>query len=145
MTKVLWNFSLVNCVLNQVDGRKFGKFTEQPIMKNIKAPNWQIKVWRILLICQIHQAKFPPNFCRLWYRFVPLMYLNTWVILSLLYFMSTMVAIKYTSIRKIVILQSIGIIIIKSKETRVVTYTCKYSSGHLIPIIHLDMTGLNAH
>ena len=24
----------------------------------------------------------------------------------------------------------------KSKETRVVTYTCRYSSGHLIPIIH---------
>ena len=45
MTKVLRNFSLVNCILNQVDGRKFGKFTEQPIMKNIKAANWQIKVW----------------------------------------------------------------------------------------------------
>jgi len=26
--------------------------------------------------------------------------------------------------------QAIGIIAIKSKETRVVTYTCKYSSGH---------------
>jgi len=34
---------------------------------------------------------------------------------------------------KLVILQSIGIIVIKSKETRVVTYTCRYSSGHFIP------------
>ena len=31
------------------------------------------------------------------------------------------------------ILQSIGIILIKSKETRVVADTCRYSSGHLIP------------
>ena len=30
----------------------------------------------------------------------------------------------------------------KSKETRVVTYVCKYSSGHLIPIIHPEMTEL---
>ena len=36
---------------------------------------------------------------------------------------------------KLVILQSIGIIVIKSKETRVITYTYRYSSGHLIPII----------
>jgi len=36
---------------------------------------------------------------------------------------------------KLVILQSIGIIIIKSKETRATTYTCRYFSGHLIPII----------
>ena len=36
---------------------------------------------------------------------------------------------------KLVILQSIGIIVIKSKETRMITYTCRYSSGHLIPII----------
>ena len=44
----------------------------------------------------------------------------------------------YTSVRKkLVILQSIRI---KSKETRVVTYTCKYSSEHLISIIHPDMT-----
>ena len=35
---------------------------------------------------------------------------------------------------KFVILQSIEIIVIKSKETRVVTYTCRYASGHLIPI-----------
>ena len=35
--------------------------------------------------------------------------------------------------KKLVILQSIGIILIKSKETRVITYTCRYSSGHLIP------------
>ena len=34
---------------------------------------------------------------------------------------------------KLVILQSIGIIVIKSKETRMITYTCRYSSGHLIP------------
>jgi len=34
-----------------------------------------------------------------------------------------------------VILLVIGIIVIKSKETRVITYTCRYSSGHLIPII----------
>jgi len=34
------------------------------------------------------------------------------------------------------ILQAIGIIAIKSKETMVVTYTYRYSSGHLIPIIH---------
>ena len=40
---------------------------------------------------------------------------------------------KYKEI--LVILQSIGIIVIKSKETRVVIYTCRYSSGHLIPII----------
>jgi len=33
---------------------------------------------------------------------------------------------------KLVILHSIGIIVIKRKETRVVTYTCRYSSGHLI-------------
>jgi len=36
---------------------------------------------------------------------------------------------------KFVILQSIGIIGIKSKETRVIIYTCRYSSGHLIPRI----------
>ena len=36
---------------------------------------------------------------------------------------------------KLVISQSIGIMVIKSKETRVITYTCRYSSGHLIPII----------
>jgi len=34
---------------------------------------------------------------------------------------------------KLVILQSIGIIVIIGKETRVVTYTCSYCSGHLIP------------
>jgi len=31
-------------------------------------------------------------------------------------------------------LQAIGIIQIKSKETRKVAYICKYSSGQLIPI-----------
>jgi len=36
---------------------------------------------------------------------------------------------------KLVILQLIGVIVIKSKETRVIAYTCRYSSGHLIPII----------
>jgi len=35
---------------------------------------------------------------------------------------------------KLVILQSIGIIVIKSKETRMITYTCRYSSGHLSTI-----------
>jgi len=34
---------------------------------------------------------------------------------------------------KFVILQAIGIIYIKSKETRVVVYTCRYSSGPLNP------------
>ena len=34
---------------------------------------------------------------------------------------------------KFVILQAIGIIELKSKETRVVAYTCRYSSGPLIP------------
>ena len=33
---------------------------------------------------------------------------------------------------KLVILHSIGIIVIKRKETRVVTYTCRYSSGYLV-------------
>ena len=36
---------------------------------------------------------------------------------------------------KLVISQSIRIIVIKSKEARVIIYTCRYSSGHLIPII----------
>ena len=36
---------------------------------------------------------------------------------------------------KFAILQSIGITVIKSKETSVITYTCRYSSGHLIPTI----------
>ena len=35
--------------------------------------------------------------------------------------------------KKLAILQSIGIIVIKSKEIRVVTYTCRYSGGNLIP------------
>ena len=34
---------------------------------------------------------------------------------------------------KLVILQSIGIVVIKNKETKVITYTCTYSSGNLIP------------
>ena len=32
-----------------------------------------------------------------------------------------------------VILQSIGIIVIKSRETRAVIYTCRYSSGQFNP------------
>ena len=43
---------------------------------------------------------------------------------------------------KFVILQLIGIVVIKSKETRVVTYTYRYSSGHLIPIIQSCQDGL---
>jgi len=35
--------------------------------------------------------------------------------------------INYKYKEKLVILQSIGIIVMKSKETRVVTYTCRYS------------------
>ena len=34
----------------------------------------------------------------------------------------------------LVILLTIGIIVIKNKETRVIVYTCRYSSGQLIPI-----------
>jgi len=44
---------------------------------------------------------------------------------------------------KLVILQPLGIILIKSKETRVVTYTYRYSSGHLIPGM-TELKGLNA-
>ena len=44
---------------------------------------------------------------------------------------------KQTSIRKIRNLQWIGIVVIKSKEARVITYTSRYSSGYLIPIIQL--------
>ena len=33
---------------------------------------------------------------------------------------------------KLIVLQSIGIIVIESNETRVVTYTCRYSSGSFI-------------
>ena len=33
---------------------------------------------------------------------------------------------------KLVILQSIGIIVLRSRETRVITYTCRYSSGSII-------------
>ena len=43
----------------------------------------------------------------------------------------TLYYIKYEE--KYVISQSIGITVIKSKETRVVAYTYKYSSGSLIP------------
>jgi len=38
---------------------------------------------------------------------------------------------------KLVIFQSIGIIVIKSKETGMITYTCWYFTGYLIPIIQL--------
>jgi len=33
---------------------------------------------------------------------------------------------------KFVILQSIGIIVIKSRETRAIIYTCRYFSGHAL-------------
>jgi len=39
---------------------------------------------------------------------------------------------KQTSIKKLIILQAIGIIAIKSKETKVIIYTCRYSGGYLI-------------
>ena len=45
---------------------------------------------------------------------------------------------------KLVILQSTGIIAIKSKETTVIAYTCRYSRGHLILIIQ-SCQGLYAH
>ena len=35
--------------------------------------------------------------------------------------------------QKLIIVQSIGIIVIKSKETRMITYTLRYSSTHLTP------------
>ena len=38
-----------------------------------------------------------------------------------------------TSVRKIINLHSIGIIVMQSKETRVITYTCRHSRGYLIP------------
>ena len=38
---------------------------------------------------------------------------------------------KKQVLKKLVILQLIDI---NSKETRVITYTCRYSSAHLIPI-----------
>ena len=41
------------------------------------------------------------------------------------------IAHKYKE--KLLILQSIGIVVIKSKETRVIIYTCRYSNGSLIP------------
>ena len=45
-----------------------------------------------------------------------------------------MISKKQTGVRKkLVILQSIGIIVINSKETRVITYTCRYSSGLFNP------------
>ena len=43
-----------------------------------------------------------------------------------------LIIIQYNKCKeKLVILQSIGIIVIRSNETRVITYTCRYSSGHL--------------
>ena len=50
-------------------------------------------------------------------------------VLELIYF--TIFTSSYKT--KFAILQAIGIIQIKSKETRVVAYTCRYSSGPLIP------------
>ena len=60
--EVWWDFSLVSYLSKQFGRRKFGEFTEQPIVTNIKVANWQIKVWQISSICQIHQTKVPPNF-----------------------------------------------------------------------------------
>ena len=40
--KVWLDLSLTNCPLKQVGRRKFGKFTEQPIMNIIKVSNWRI-------------------------------------------------------------------------------------------------------
>ena len=37
-------------------------------------------------------------------------------------------------LRKFVILRSIGTITVKSKETRAVIYTCRYSSGQFISL-----------
>jgi len=45
------------------------------------------------------------------------------------------VGLFYKCKEKLVILQSIGIIVIKTKEARVINYTCRYSSGHLIPML----------
>jgi len=44
--------------------------------------------------------------------------------------------------KKLVILQLIGTMVIKCKETRMITYTCRYCSGHLIPIIQLGQDEL---
>jgi len=65
--KVWRDLSSVNHLSKQVGGRKFGEFTTQPIMDNIKVPNWGIKVCRISSIRQICQTKVPPNFRLLWY------------------------------------------------------------------------------
>jgi len=51
--------------------------------------------------------------------------LQHWALLLSLY--------TYKYKEKFVILQAIGNIQIKSKETRVVAYTCRYSSGPLMP------------
>jgi len=47
--------------------------------------------------------------------------------------MITCVHMHYKCKEKLVISQSIEIIVIKTKETKVITYTRRYSSGHLIP------------
>ena len=39
------NKSVANHLSKQIDSRKFGEFTVQPVMSNKKAANWQIKVW----------------------------------------------------------------------------------------------------
>ena len=46
----------------------------------------------------------------------------------------SVICFMYKYKEKFVILQAIGIILIKSKETRVVAYTCRFSIGQLIPI-----------
>ena len=52
----------MNWFSEQVGGRKFGKFTAQPMVNNIKIANWGIQDWQISLICQICQTKVPPQF-----------------------------------------------------------------------------------
>jgi len=49
----------------------------------------------------------------------------------LCFFFMAMIPTVYKYMEKFVILLSIGVIVIKGKETRVVTYTCRYSSGHI--------------
>ena len=51
--------------------------------------------------------------------------------LKLLIFLDTLS--QYKCKEKFVTIQSIGIIAIKSRETKAVIYTCRYSSGHFNP------------
>ena len=83
--------------------------------------SWQIKLWRI-------HSESPnlPKFYLIKYSLVPsskYFELHSHLVFPYWY--------KYKE--KFVILQAIGIIYIKSQETRVVAYNCRYSSGPLIP------------